>query len=358
MERLTFILGTLVIGVMTAVLSWALSFVSARIARRAHALDQPCAERKIHKNPIPLFGGLGIALTFLTAVFLLFSQGLLPDITFKQILGLALAVTILLVGGLTDDRWPRPAWLQFIFPLLASAAIIISGTGIIQISDPFNSNVPWSLVWFRWEPYHLSFPADLITLIWLMFATYATKLLDGLDGLVAGMAVIGTAMVGALTLSPAYLQPSVALLAGAAGGSFLGFLPRNTHPAKQFLGEAGSTLAGFLLGFLAIVSSAKIAIALAVLAIPIADAALVVIGRLRRGASPFHGDASHLHFRLLRAGLPHRAVVALLWGAALAAGVIALSLQTRGKIFLVAALVALTALGSWLAKRRQIIKES
>jgi UDP-GlcNAc:undecaprenyl-phosphate GlcNAc-1-phosphate transferase len=111
-------------------------------------------------------------------------------------------------------------------------------------------------------------------------------------------------------------------------------------------------LAGFTLGFLAIVSGAKIAIALAVLAIPIADAALVVLGRLRRGDSPWKGDATHLHFRLLNLGISHRMVVALLWGVSMAAGVMALTLQTRGKIFLLSTLVVLTALASWLASRK------
>jgi len=165
------------------------------------------------------------------------------------------------------------------------------------------------------------------------------------------MAVIGAGMVGALTLSPAYFQPGVAILAASVGGSFLGFLPRNIHPAKQFLGEAGSTLAGFSLGFLAIVSSAKIAIALAVLAIPLADAVIVVFGRVRRGAKPWVGDETHLHFRLLRAGIPYRTSVFLLWAASFTAGVIALGLQTRGKIFLVVALIMLTLVASWMLNR-------
>ena len=121
------------------------------------------------------------------------------------------------------------------------------------------------------------------------------------------------------------------------------------HPAKQFLGEAGSTLAGFSLGVLAILSSAKIAIALAALAIPIADLVLVVFGRMRRGQPWFKGDDTHLHFRLLRAGISHRMAVLLYWGIALLAGVAALSLQTRGKIFLIAFLFVLAVLGSTVA---------
>ena len=355
MERIIIIAGVLLIAALAAVLSYALSIWSSRIAIKAGAVDQPTGGRKIHNKPIPLFGGLGISITILIGIFLLFSQGLLVDISLRQVLGFAAAIVILLVGGLTDDSRPRPAGLQIIFPILASITVIASGTGIIQVTG-FADAAPFSLTWWRFDALNLSFPADLITVVWLLFATYATKLLDGLDGLVTGMAAIGAVMVGALTLSPTYFQPGVAMLAGVVGGSFAGFLPRNIHPAKQFLGEAGSTLAGFSLGFLAIVSSAKIAIALAVLAIPIADAVLVVIGRIRRGVSPWKGDSTHLHFRMLNAGIPHRTAVALLWGVSMAAGVFALTLQTRGKIFLVAVLVVLTALWSWWIQRRQGIR--
>ncbi|MBU0540561.1 undecaprenyl/decaprenyl-phosphate alpha-N-acetylglucosaminyl 1-phosphate transferase [Patescibacteria group bacterium] len=355
MDRQIIATGVFVVAAMTAILSFFLSFVSARLARRLGALDQPDGDRKIHVKPTPLFGGTGVAVSILAAVVLLYVNGLLQNISARQVLGFAIAVLILLIGGITDDKRARPPLLQIIFPILAATVVIISGTGIQQVTN-LSAGGGFSLVWWKspafiTSHYAISLPADLITLLWLLFATYATKLLDGLDGLVAGIAVIGSAMVGALTLSPAYFQPAVALLSGGIGGAFLGFLPRNINPAKQFLGEAGSTLAGFSLGFLAIVSSAKVAIALSVLAIPLADAAFVVLGRLRRGVSPWKGDATHLHFRLLQSGIPHGTTVVLLWGACLSAGVIALSLQTRGKIFLVATLAVATAMSSWLIGR-------
>jgi hypothetical protein len=146
-----------------------------------------------------------------------------------------------------------------------------------------------------------------------------------------------------------------AVLAAVVGGAFLGFLPHNISPAKQFLGEAGATMAGFSLGVLALLSSAKIAIALSVLAIPIADVVFVVLGRLYRGEPWYRGDMTHLHFRLLRAGLSQQAAVWTLWLVSLFAGIAALGLQTRGKIFLVTSLVVATALASrvtsWFAHK-------
>ena len=350
MPSVTFLLECLAVAAATAVISFAMAGWVSNLAKKWKAVDAPTGGRKIHTSAMPLWGGVGIGASILILLGVLAVNGLLvrDDLRPMQLVGFAVAVAILVVGGMIDDRWPLPPIVQLLSPLLAAFVVVATGTGIIQVADPLHNGV-LSLEW--WRIWKISLPSDLFTILWLFVATYATKLLDGLDGLVSGIAVIGAGMVGALTLSPVYFQPSVALLSAIVGGGFLGFLPRNAHPAKQFLGEAGSTLAGFSLGFLAIVSSAKVAIALAVLAIPLADALIVVGGRLVRGVAPWKGDDTHLHFRLLKAGIPHRRVVLLLWAVSFAAGIMALSLQTRGKMFLVATLIVLTALASWLAQR-------
>ncbi len=353
-------IGTIAViaAFIVGVISWLSSYVSASLAVRVGALDQPSGGRKIHTRPIPLWGGLGIAFALSIGIFAAFASGILStDIRPAQIVGFVIGALILLIGGIWDDRHPLPPYVQIVFPALAAFAVIVSGTGIVQITNPA-SNGALSLVWGHWEGQiigqrvSLSLPSDLLTFVWLLVATYAMKILDGLDGLVTGLTVIGAGIVGALSLSAAYFQPSVAILSGVVGGSFIGFLPRNAYPAKQFLGESGSTLAGFSLGVLAILSGAKIAIALAVLAIPIADILFVVAGRIRRHAPWFRGDDTHLHFRLLKAGVSHRAAVFLYWGIALAAGIAALGLQTRGKLFLIIALVLGAALASFFAGLR------
>ncbi|MEO5927497.1 MAG: MraY family glycosyltransferase [Patescibacteria group bacterium] len=346
----TFIIECVAIAVATAFISFAATRETSLFAQKHGAVDAPTGGRKIHQKATPLWGGLGIAVSVLLLLGVLEINGLFSSTDLRpiQLMGFAVAIFILMVGGAIDDRWPLPPIAQLVSPILAAIIVVASGTGIVQVANPIQGGV-LSLSWLHLGP--ISLPADLLTIAWLFLATYATKLLDGLDGLVTGIAVIGAGMVGALTLSPTYFQPSVALLSSVIGGGFLGFLPRNFHPAKQFLGEAGSTLAGFTLGFLAVVSSAKVAIALAVLAIPVTDALLVVFGRVMRGVPPWKADDSHLHFRLLRTGIPHPRVVLLLWAVSFAAGIMALSLQTRGKMFLVATLIVLTALASWLAQR-------
>lgn len=358
MDRILFISIAVSLALIAAGLSWVLSFVSRRVARRIGALDQPTGGRKIHARPIPLLGGLGVAAAVLLLVWPLHAWGIFSLSAFgnvreEQVTGFIVALLILLLGGILDDRYALPPRWQFVFPALAALVVIMTGTGIIQVTNPLERGA-LSLDWWRWTfdapwPWRLSLPSDLITLAWLLTATYAMKILDGLDGLVTGLTVVGTGIVAALSLSLAYFQPPVALLAGIVGGAYLGFLPRNIHPARQFLGEAGSTIAGFTLGFLAVLSSAKIAVALSALAVPITDVAIVVLGRIRRGQPWFRGDDTHLHFRLLKAGVPYRMAVALYWGVAFLAGILALGLQTRGKLFLIASLVVLAVLTSYVA---------
>lgn len=344
------------IAACAAILSYGCAFLTQRIAWKWHFVDEPVGGRKIHGKPMPFLGGLGIATVILTLVVLIqffqptLFQGLLPG----QLVGYLAGIVILMIGGMIDDRHPLPPRWQIVFPIIAALCIIASGTGIVQVTK-LAGHGGLSLVWWQ-QVIHLggwtltlSLPSDLFTFVWLLLATYATKVQDGLDGLVTGMTVIGAGLVGALSLSLMFFQPSIAIFAAIIGGAFLGFLPHNINPAKQFLGEGGSTLAGFSLGVLAILSSVKIAIALAVLAIPMADVAVVIIGRLRRGVPWYKGDMTHLHFRLLRAGISHRKAVFLLWGISLFAGIAALSLQTKGKFFLISGLVIATALMSYVA---------
>jgi len=343
------VLGLLI--VIVAILSWSLAFSSRFWAKKLGAIDQPRGGRKIHKKPTPLFGGLGIGLTLIVTISALFALNVIPlqGIDPLQITGFLLGVVVLMIGGLLDDRFDLSPKIQIIFPILAALLIIASGTSIDHVTHWIGHGA-YSLIWWTLPGslfgVHggLDMPADFITFIWLLAVMYAMKFLDGLDGLVAGQTIIGAGLITALALSHTFFQPAVALLALIVLAAFLGFLPHNLHPAKQFLGEAGSLIAGFSLGFLSIVSGAKVATALMAIGLPLADASLVVFGRLIRGASPFRGDDTHLHFKLLKAGLSQRHVVGILWAIALLFGLAAFGVQTRGKVLLLIVLVGVTIL--------------
>lgn len=322
-----------------AVAGFLLSYLGAILTRRAawalKAIDHPKGGRKIHQKPTPLFGGIGIGMTIILLVVVgikaeWFSS---PQIQPLQLWGFVCALLLLLGVGYADDRWDISAWGRAALYFLACVIIVLTGTSIHQITS---FTTP-------------SLLGDVVTLGWLMAVLYATKFLDGLDGLVAGQTVIGAGLIVFLCLMPLFYQPPVALLAIIVFGAFAGFLPSNLSPAKQFLGEEGSVIAGFSLGFLSIVSGAKMATAFMAIGIPLADAIFVVLGRCLRGVSPFKGDDTHLHFKLLRLGLSQRQVVGLYWGLALGAGILAFGFQTRGKFLLILGLLIGTAILSWFA---------
>lgn len=348
------------IVLLSILISFFAAYTTRWLAVRFQIVDAVRGGRKVHTQSTPLLGGLGIGLTILliTTITLCYLHPSAFDPLFaKRILGFLVGISILLIGGVLDDRYDLPPWLQVLFPTAAALSVMASGTSILEVSSLTNKGV-LSLDWWHWSSTILGhvvrfvFPADALTLAWLLGVTYATKTLDGLDGLVTGQTIIGALLVILLAISPRFYQPDVVLVAAIILGAFIGFLPWNLSPARQFLGESGSTLAGFSLGFLAIVSGAKVATAFMALGIPLVDFLRVIVIRLRAGRSPFHGDNAHLHFQLLRLGFSQRQVAALFWMLALVFGLSALGLQTRGKIFLMVGLVALTFLLAFLAHLR------
>lgn len=327
------------------------------IAFRLGVVDEPVGGRKVHRVKTALLGGVAPFVGILVGLVAVYGFADGRELYPAQVIGFGVALFILLVGGIMDDRFNLPPVVQFTFPLFAAIAVVASGSAISIVTNPFGPHA-FSLDWAHIPLLgggFFSFPSDLLTVIWLLVVTYAMKFLDGLDGLVAGMVAIGGALIAGLAASPAYFQPTIAMLALAVSAAYLGFLPWN-HEGSLFLGESGSTIAGFSLGVLAIISGAKLATASAALGVPLTDIVLVVFDRLSRGVSPFKGDSSHLHFRLVAVGLSSRMAVRLIWALALAFGLAALTLQTKGKIFLLVLLTVIIAGVSAYAKGKTLAK--
>ncbi len=326
-----------------------------RIARRFRILDMPGEPRKIHTKPVPLLGGIAPFLSFAVVLVLLVlarPELIVSEVPSKKLVGFLIGALVIMIGGFLDDRYKLAPSRQIIFPILAALIVIASGIGIREITNPFGgviSLVSWEKVLFWWGdvPYRFTLPADLFTFLWLIGMMYTTKFLDGLDGLVSGLTVIGGAMVFFLATTTQWYQPEVGLLAVLAAGAFLGFLPWNFHPARIFLGEGGSLFAGFLLGTLAVISGGKIATTLLVVGIPLLDAAWVIARRLLwEGRSPARADQKHLHFRLLDVGFSHRAAVVLLWTIATLFGTLTLVLQSKEKLVALGMLFVLMVVGA------------
>lgn len=325
------------------------------IAIKFNILDRPeTSKRKIHSKAIPLMGGVAIFLSFFIVLLVAKYFSLLPGLvpSNKNLIGIIVAASLLMIGGFLDDKYHLSPIQQFIWPVLACLAIIISGIGITFINNPFGpgylhfDTIKIEILRLNGVPYYFTPLSDILTFLWLLLLMYSTKLLDGLDGLVSGITVIGALSIAALCLFTQFYQPDVAAMALILAGAFSGFLVFNFHPAKIFLGEGGSLLAGFFLGVLAIISGSKFATTFLILGLAILDLISVIFQRFfEKHHSIFSSDKKHLHFRLLEAGFSHRSAVIFYWSIALVFGVVSLFLRTQGKII---ALLVLIVFGSFL----------
>ena len=312
-----------------------------KIALKYKILDRPEIDpkRKIQKKAVPLLGGVALFLAFNIGVVFFINHLIGGYLLPKYLLGIFIGGGIIIIGGILDDIYNLKPKLQIIFPILACLVIIASGVGINYITNPFGGTLyldQTNIELINWDglPYKITLLADLFTLIWLLGMTYTTKFLDGLDGLVPGITVIGSFIIFCLSISSEVTQPETALLAILLAGAALGFLLFNFNPAKIFLGEGGSLFTGFMLGVLAIISGGKIATALLIMGLPILDVLWVIFRRVFIDKkSPFKGDRKHLHFRLLDIGLTHRQSVIMLWLLVAVFGSVSLFLKSQGKLW-------------------------
>ena len=182
---------------------------------------------------------------------------------------------------------------------------------------------------------------------------YAMKFFDGLDGLVGGITIIGSFVIYFTSFLPQINQPDTALVALIVAACFAGFLVLNFYPAKIFLGESGSTLAGFLVGSLAILSEGKVVTTLVIMALPILDLIWVIVRRIFiEKSSPVKGDRKHIHHRLLDSGMHHRTAVLVLYTWAILLALLSFIYQGKSQWFvLLLVILGFAAFGFLLVKR-------
>ncbi|NCN99598.1 undecaprenyl/decaprenyl-phosphate alpha-N-acetylglucosaminyl 1-phosphate transferase [Candidatus Falkowbacteria bacterium] len=319
------------------VLSALLTVAVGKIAFYFRVVDEPgqvgSLSRKIHIQTTPLLGGLAIFFSYFIILFLLSDHFFSGTLHWSHLIGFSVGALIIAGGGILDDKYNLKSQQQIIFPVLAIGALIWGGVSIEKITNPFGGVL---------NLHSLFFISPFFIFLWMMGMMYTTKLLDGVDGLVSGLGAIGGFIIFLFTLTTRYYQPDIALAAILLTGVSVGFLVFNWHPAKIFLGEGGSLLIGYILGVLAIISGAKIAMALLVMGIPIMDVAWTIIRRLALGQNPFKtADRSHLHHRLLSLGLSQPLTVGIFYILSLSFGLSGLWLQSRGKFLALLALGAL-----------------
>lgn len=261
------------------------------------AIDKP-NERKVHNKIMPRLGGLAIFVSFLIGCFIF-----LPNvfITWSILLG---GILIALLGFL-DDLKGLPAKVKFVGQIIAALVPIIGGIRIEYVMIPNGDFIE-----FGW----LAIP---ITIFWIVAITNAINLIDGLDGLAAGVSSIALITISVLAMTLG--NPLTPLLGFILLGSTLGFLIFNFNPAKIFMGDTGSLFLGYMISVLSIVGLAKSAaifsliIPMIILAVPIMDTTFAIVRRMVQRKPLMAPDKFHLHHCLIRLGFTHKQSVILIY---------------------------------------------
>jgi UDP-GlcNAc:undecaprenyl-phosphate GlcNAc-1-phosphate transferase len=315
--------GVVLVG--SLVLSLVLVPIALAVAVKFGVLDHP-GPAKGHTKAVPYLGGAAIVVAF-AAVVLVGNAVDPPPSGLPQLAGfLGLGVLLALVGLVDDLRGGLSPWLRLV--LEAGAAVAVWAMG----SDAHLAGVPGAV-------------DALVSVVWIVGVTNAFNLLDNMDGLSAGTAVIAALSIfGIAVLQQRYL---VAALALALAGCAAGFLRANFHPAKIYMGDAGSLFLGFVLAVLLLKLRATaptrvpVAVILAVPGVALFDTTLVVVSRLAHRRSPFAGGQDHTSHRLVRLGLSVRGAVVTIYGAGVVLGGAALLMYELGSSARIVGIVGL-----------------
>ncbi len=355
-----FAVTAVAVAVVTPLIRWG--------AVRLGAIDRP-SDRKVHPKPTPTGGGLGILAGVLVGLAIAY---LFPEFRklYRQTLelqGTVFAALVITAIGVIDDLRALSAPAKAAGQILAAGLLILNGVELL----------------FFWFPSQgvISLGPDLavpLTIAWVLIMVNAVNLIDGLDGLAAGIVFIAAAAFFIWVYRSPSLFPEASqaagLLCAVAAGAALGFLPYNFYPARIFMGDSGAMLLGLLLAAATISGVGRtlrphggdvaafaipVLIPVFVLAVPLIDVAMAVIRRLRRGRPVFAPDKEHIHHQLREIGHTHRRAVLTmyLWAILLAGSGLAVSFINgrviNGAIVLMAlALISATIVPSRIRERR------
>lgn len=279
------------------------------LAAKTGAMDAPDA-RKVHKKPIPRIGGLGIYAAFMVTIVSLLNVVDVTDDVMFELTGLIIGGSLIVLVGIIDDYKNLPAKVKLVGQIIAAAVLVIGfDVHIDFITDPFGD--PLS------DYIYTEALAIPLTIFWIVGITNTINLIDGLDGLAAGVSVIASITIFLVAMQQEIFL--VATLTAALAGSALGFLYYNFNPARIFMGDSGSLFLGFMLAGISVIGAVKCATTIALivpilaLGLPILDTTFAIVRRYRGGVPIFKPDKGHLHHRLLDLGFSQRQAVLLMY---------------------------------------------
>ena len=281
-----------------------------KISLKIEAVDRP-GRRKINLKAVPNLGGIAIYLGFLLAVYN--RMGSRPGRDLGSIL---IGATLLMLLGVLDDLYGLRPLTKLLGQIFAAIILVLSGVSIQFISHPLQEGM-----------IYLGILGPPLTVFWVVGLTNTVNLIDGLDGLAAGVSLIASLTLLAVSLQQG--QHFTAFIIAALAGSCLGFLPHNFYPAKIFMGDSGALVIGYILAAVSVVGALKGAAAMTLfvpilaLGIPIFDTTYAILRRFYYGRPIGRADHGHLHHRLLALGWNHRQAVLIVYGMSIFLGAVA-----------------------------------
>ena len=329
------------------VLTVGLTPLVRRLAIRLQAVDAP-NHRRVNASPVPRGGGIAVAASFLAvAIATLVANDRMQFVNLpftispQELAGLFVGGAVATAIGFLDDYFQLRARWQLLGQVAVAVLAIGAGITVTYLANPFG---PGSIV--LEGPFAAGF-----TMVWIIGMINSINFIDGLDGLSSGIALIAAVTLGLISLTTTISQPFIAVLCFVLAGSLLGFLRWNFHPATIFIGTSGVMFVGYTLAVLAVLGTAKVAVAVLVLGVPIIDTFWIIVRRLVSGSSPFTPDRGHIHHRLLDLGLSHASTVLVIYGICVLLAALSFVLSGTQQLYAFMGLVLLSGLVLFLATR-------
>lgn len=317
-------------------LTWLLTPLVRRWALRRGMVDRR-GGRRLDRDVLPKGGGIAMYAAFWAVVLITLPFD-------RELFGLWLSTTILLGVGLIDDFYELDWWQKLVGQAVAAAVLIGSGERISFVTHPISGETVFIGLW-----------GVPLTLAWLIALSNMINLIDGMDGLAAGVCAIGS--IPLIVVASALGRYEAAVMAMAIAGAAGGFLPHNFYPARIIMGDAGAMFLGFTLGAVSVEGAVKGTTALALIVpilafgLPILETLLSILRRVAAGKPFYRRDLDHIHHRLLAKGFTQRQAALTLYALSALmswAAVIAFESSITGSILV---FILVTAVAIWFTRR-------
>lgn len=323
LRRISMLYVTLIICFMASIL---ITPLVKKLAFKIGATDKP-NQRKVHQKVMPRLGGLAIYLSFLIGYLVMQPEG-------PYALPILVGGTIIIITGMLDDMYELSAKVKLVGQLAAALIVVLwGGIQVEFINLPFEGQL------------HFGFLSIPFTILWIVGITNAINLIDGLDGLAAGVSSIALITISGMAMING--TAFVALMGSLVLASTLGFLIYNFHPAKIFMGDTGALFLGFMIAVLSLLGFKNVTlisfiVPILILGVPISDTFFAIIRRIVNKKPIGAADKSHLHHCLLDSGFTHRQTVLIIYAIAAFFGMMAIVFSQAklwGSIFLIVVLL-------------------